>query len=201
MATPPSRTPLRAGPTRASPLAVGPVGCLNPIRPVTSTLASRWRPRSTLELVGVQHRRRLLIGGCSCVRRGCSLEVIEASPIATWDPISGNRTALPHRAKALVNEVTRVLAPHTQSTSASSTDFARARTRPATRPTRWPHPRIQARRMTRRVSAPHRHHRFNYAVCVPGSCSARCEATSTNASMFRTPMRSLRPSAWRTAFA
>jgi hypothetical protein len=65
------------------PLELVPVGCLNPIRPVTSTLASRWRPRSTLELVGVQHRRRLLIGGCSCVRRGCSLEVTEASPIAT----------------------------------------------------------------------------------------------------------------------
>jgi hypothetical protein len=42
-----------------------------------------------------------------------------------------------------------------QPTSASSTDFARARTRPATRPTRGPHPRIRARRMTRRVSAPH----------------------------------------------
>ena len=36
----------------------------------------------------------------------------EASPIATWDPISGSRTALPHRAKTLVNEVTQVLAPH-----------------------------------------------------------------------------------------
>jgi hypothetical protein len=39
-----------------------------------------------------------------------SLEVA-ASPIAIWDPISGSRTALPHRAKTRVNDVTQVLAP------------------------------------------------------------------------------------------
>ncbi len=32
------------------------------------------RPRSTLELVSVQSRRRLLIGGCSCVRRESHLK-------------------------------------------------------------------------------------------------------------------------------
>jgi EAL domain-containing protein (putative c-di-GMP-specific phosphodiesterase class I) len=37
---------------------------------------------------------------------------VTASPIATWDPISGSRTALPHRAKTRVNDVTQVLAPH-----------------------------------------------------------------------------------------
>ena len=35
-----------------------------------------------------------------------------ASPIATREPISGSRSALPHGAKTLVNEVTLVLAPH-----------------------------------------------------------------------------------------
>jgi hypothetical protein len=38
--------------------------------------------------------------------------VTEASPIATWDLIAGNRTALPHGAKTLVHEVTLVLAPN-----------------------------------------------------------------------------------------
>src|SRR5712692_12003193 len=93
---------------RADPGAE-PVGCLNPMRPVTSTLASRWRPRSTLEPVAVQHRRGFLTRGPSFVRQVSHLKVT-ASPIATRDPISGSRSALPHGAKTLVNEVTLVLA-------------------------------------------------------------------------------------------
>jgi hypothetical protein len=51
---------------------------------------------STLELMGVQHRRRLLIGGGSCGRQGCSLEVTDDLRAAA----SPRQPSLPSRQRA-----------------------------------------------------------------------------------------------------